>query len=338
MNEDKSFTSSTYQDSLEKAGQNAAIFDSFIKAKSVIDKHEHPLCCVSGGKDSDIVLDLIMRVDEARKTQFVWFNTGVEYEATKRQLTYLEEKYGIQIDRASPIKTVPISCKEFGQPFLSKFVSYMISLLQKHGFQWEDEPYEILCEKYSKCKSALAWWTNQRDVEGFGFSMFNIDYNKYLKEFMVQNPPTFRVSDKCCRYAKKDVSKHYVKNGNFDLVILGIRKAEGGIRAASYKNCFTNNEGNREANQYRPLFWYKDEDEKEYDDIFGVTHSDCYEVYGLRRTGCAGCPYNKKVIEELNAIEPYEPQMVKAANHIFKDSYEYTRQYREFVELMKNKS
>lgn len=41
------------------------------------------------------------------------------------------------------------------------------------------------------------------NVEVFKNSMFNISYNKYLKEFIIQNPPDFRISKKCCTYAKK---------------------------------------------------------------------------------------------------------------------------------------
>lgn len=50
----------------------------------------------------------------------------------------------------------------------------------------------------------------------------------------------------------------------------------------------------------------------------------------MTRTGCAGCPFGSKFEEELEIIEKYEPKLHKAINNIFKDSYEYTRQYREF--------
>ena len=36
-------------------------------------------------------------------------------------------------------------------------------------------------------------------------------------------------------------------------------------------------------------------------------------------------------------MEQYEPKLAKAAKNIFKDSYEYTRRYRQFVEEMKRK-
>ena len=35
--------------------------------------------------------------------------------------------------------------------------------------------------------------------------------------------------------------------------------------------------------------------------------------------------------EELKIIHDHEPNLFKAVNNIFKDSYSYTREYKEFV-------
>ena len=66
----------------------------------------------------------------------------------------------------------------------------MISRLQKHNFKWEDKPYDALVKEYPKCKCALKWWCNNNA------SRFNISRNKYLKEFILHNPPTFKISNK----------------------------------------------------------------------------------------------------------------------------------------------
>ena len=55
--------------------------------------------------------------------------------------------------------------------------------------------------------------------------------------------------------------------------------------------------------------------------------SDAYEVYGLTRTGCCGCPISHKAVEDLEKIRPYEPNVVKAAWNIFGKSYEYRAKY-----------
>lgn len=319
---------------LEKADGNFAIFDSVAKAHSVLSRYDSIACSISGGKDSDIMLDLISKIDKDRKVRYIWFDTGLEYQATKDHLKYLEEKYHIEIERIKAIKPIPLSCSEYGQPFLSKFVSDMISRLQRHGFTWEDKPIEQLLAEYPKAQGAINWWCNGRNKPGFKTSIFNINYHKYLKEFMIENPPWFKISSKCCTYAKKEVSAQFIKDNYIDLMIIGVRKAEKGIRSASYKTCFTARED--ECDQYRPLFWYSDKDEVYYDELFDIQHSDCYTKYGMTRTGCVGCPFNRKLLDELSIIEEHEPKMLKVVSHVFKDSYEYTRMFREYVQKRKN--
>ena len=211
----------------------------------------------------------------------------------------------------------------------------MIYRLQFNGFKWEDKSFKDLCEEYPTCKGALTWWCNARDTTGFRNSMFNIDYHYGLKEFLISNPPQFNISDKCCRYAKKDVAHKSIRYYKADLSIVGIRKAEGGIRAASYKSCFDNVEGS--ADIYRPLFWYRDSDKFDYENFCHILHSDCYSKYELLRTGCAGCPFGKDFEFELEVIKAHEPKLYVAVNNIFKESYEYTKQYRQFVHEFKMK-
>ena len=45
--------------------------------------------------------------------------------------------------------------------------------------------------------------------------------------------------------------------------------------------------------------------------------------------------FSKHMTEELATIEEYEPNLYKAAVHIFGKSYEYTAKYRAFVKEMK---
>ncbi len=208
----------------------------------------------------------------------------------------------------------------------------MIERLQRHEFKFEDKPFDVLEKDYPGCKSALQWWCNSNG-EG---SRFNIAYNKWLKEFIIANPPTFKISPKCCNYAKKSVAHKYVKDNQIDLSIYGVRKSEGGLRATMYDGCFS--EGDFGCAEYRPLFWYKDQDRKEYEEYYGIVHSECYTEYGLKRTGCAGCPFGRDFEFELSVIEKYEPKLLKAVNNIFADSYEYTRKYRQFVREMNERS
>lgn len=184
----------TIEELLQGCPVNSIIGDNLIRAWSKINssKYLYILCSISGGSDSDDMLDIVYRCDKSNKVKYVWFDTGLEYSATKEHLEYLENKYDITIDSYKAIKPIPLSCKRYGQPFLSKQVSEFIQRLQKHNFQWEDEDFDTLYKKYPKCKSALEWWCG---IKGNG-SQFNITHNKWLKEFMIENPPTFKISNK----------------------------------------------------------------------------------------------------------------------------------------------
>lgn len=151
----------------------------------------------------------------------------------------------------------------------------------------------------------------------------------------MSNPPTFNISSKCCYYAKKGVGKQLEKKYNADLTIIGVRQAEGGIRATAYKNCYSIN--NDKIDTYRPIFWYKDDTKERYEVKFNIIHSACYTKYGFKRTGCSCCPYARNLEDELEVTRIYEPNLYKAVCNVFKDSYEYTRKYREFVQIMKLK-
>lgn len=326
---------------LDSCPKNQIIGDNLVRAWSKInsDKYEKIVCTISGGSDSDIMLDIVWKCDQGDKIEYVWFDTGLEYQATKDHLKYLESKYGIKVKTFKATIPIPLSCIRYGQPFISKNVSEMINRLQMHNFQWEDEPLDVLLSKYCEwnknkndwigCKGALMWWCNaNKSIQ------FNINYNKYLKEFMVQNPPWFKISSKCCKYGKKNVIHKLVSSENYDLNVYGVRRSERGIRSSSYKNCFDEAE---KCDNYRPLFWYTNEDKVDYEVNYGIEHSKCYTEYGLTRTGCSGCPFGRDFEQELEIIERHEPKLYKAVNNIFGDSYKYTRRYRQFRKEMEEK-
>ena len=145
---------------------------------------------VSGGADSDIMIDMIERIGyPLSQVEYVFFNTGMEFQATIRHLNFLEQKYGIEIKRFKAKVPVPLGVQKYGAPFLAKKVSQNISRLQKHNFRWEDRPFEELYKEYPYCKSALRWWCNGWSEN----SSQNIKRYKYLKDFMVENPPDFLI-------------------------------------------------------------------------------------------------------------------------------------------------
>lgn len=58
-------------------------------------KYQKIVCSISGGSDSDVMLDIVWRCDKDNKVTCVWFDTGLEYQATKDHLKYLEKGYWV---------------------------------------------------------------------------------------------------------------------------------------------------------------------------------------------------------------------------------------------------
>lgn len=312
---------------------NEQVAKSFLRANAILDTHKRIQVAISGGADSDCMLDIIEKVKtEKNELHYVFFNTGVEYQATLKHLDYLETKYKIKIDRIKAEKPIPQCIHEYGIPFLSKYVSGMIEPLQKAGFKFEDKPYEELLEEYKgkNLNSYLKWWCNLYGTDDkFYTCMNNIAYYPMLKEFLVSSPPQFRISAKCCTYAKKHPAKRLAKETQCDLVCTGIRKSEGGVRAMAYKSCFVDSNDNS-ADKYMPLFWWHDNDKKYYEEKFDIKHSDCYEKYGFTRTGCVGCPFAYDIEDNLERIKMFEPKLYKACINMFNASYEYKREFKKF--------
>lgn len=310
------------------------ILDSFVKMDSILnsDKYKRVFVSISAGADSDVVLDMVMRACEDKsKLVFGFFFTGLEYECSLSHLKKLEEKYGINIQIYRPETPIPLAVNKYGIPFLSKQVSEFLMRLQKHNFDFVNDgrkSYEDLVVKYPRCQSAVAWWSDINKC-----ASFNVSYHSYLKDFIIENPPTFKISNKCCDLAKKKVAHRVYEEEGFDLYLTGIRRAEKGVRQVKYKSCFDSKDN--KASHYRPIFWYSDEDRLEYEKMFNVHHSDLYEVRGYVRSGCCSCPYSQNYKFELEQTLKYEPKLYKAAINLFGPAYEYTEQYHKYREQKK---
>lgn len=283
--------------------------------------HNSICVSVSGGSDSDVIVHLIAKhfPEYLSKIHFVFADTGVEYQATYEHLDYLKRRYGIEIEtvRGMPI---PIAVRTYGIPFISKRVSDYLGRLLKKGFNFEENPFY---EDYKGCRVGLRWWKNDFGEK----SRFNIERNRGLKEFLINKKPNIAISCKCCEVSKKEPLKKFQKKVKADLIITGERKSEGGSRAGAHKSCFETNKG---IDRYMPLWFWDNETKEYYKAKEGIVNSDCYEVYGMRRTGCVGCPFSLKRAEELEIIQKYEPKLYKACMNIFGESYRLTDEYNAF--------
>lgn len=329
-----------------------ADFDSqrkFETIKSIIAKRlvEYPkaICSYSGGSDSDILLHLIETVRaffELPPVEYCFFNTGLEMSATKRHVKDVEKLYDVKIPFLRPKKNIIQSAREYGQPFISKIVSSGLEGVQKKGIPLsvaveyavaEDKIAKRaeLRERFPKCESIINFLCGcNTSGEPRPDIQLVIGSTKYLLDFITENPIPFKVSCKCCDHCKKQPAHRVQKP--YDMVITGERRDEGGMRSVPRKDntslCFTEQADGKY--RLKPLFYVSDADKQWYKDYHRIRYSDAYEVYGLERTGCGGCPISYRAVDDLEKIRPYEPNLVKAAWNIFGDSYRYRQQYNEY--------
>lgn len=324
----------------------------FMAIESIIAKRliEHPnaVCSYSGGSDSDILLHLVERVRkmfDLPKIDYAFFNTGLEMEATKRHVREVSEQYGIDIKIIRPEKNIVRAVREYGIPFVSKIMSKSLEGAQKKGIplsiadeyaQAEDKAAkrQELKRRYPKCEYTINFLCGCNSAgEQRSNTQLVIGSNKYMLDFIRENPIPFQVSNKCCDICKKQPAHKLQKD--YDIVITGERRDEGGIRSVSRKDCtsmcFT--ESGDGKFRLRPLYYVSDADKEWYKERYGIRYSDAYEVYGLKRTGCCGCSISARAAEDLEKIRPYEPNLVKAAWNVFGPSYLYRQQYNEYKRM-----
>ena len=323
----------------------------FQAIQSIVGKRlvEHPnaICSYSGGADSDILIDVIERARklfELPPVKYVFFNTGLEMKATKDHVKATAEKYGVEIETVRPKVNIVQATRKYGIPFVSKIMSAGLSEWQKKGIpltiadeyaEAEDkaEKRRELRERYPRCESVINFLCccNAAGEPRPNIQLV-INSSRYMLDFIKKFPPTFPISAKCCDYCKKQVAHSVQKD--FEMIITGERRDEGGMRSvprqgeANSAMCFAETS----SGQYRlrPLYYVSDKDKAWYKDYYGIRYSDAYEVYGLTRTGCCGCPISYKAVEDLELIRPYEPNLVRAAWNVFGASYTYRQEYNEY--------
>lgn len=347
-NENGEYRSRVYED--RPAYADFAAPQKFLAIQGIIIRRlkEHPnaICSYSGGSDSDILLDMIETARKAMpslpKVKYVFFNTGLEMKATKDHVKAQAEKYGVEIETVRPKVNIVQATRKYGQPFVSKIMSAGLDEWQKKNIplsiadeydEAEDKAAKRkeLKERYPGCESVINFLCccNSSGEPRPNIQLV-INSSKYMKEFIKECPPDFKISARCCDYCKKQVAHRVQKD--YEMVITGERRDEGGMRSVPRKDntalCFT--ETANGSYRLRPLYYVSDEDKEWYKETYGLKYSDAYEVYGMKRTGCCGCPISYRATEDLELIKPHEPNLVKAAWNVFGDSYRYRKKYYEF--------
>ena len=70
-----------------------------------------------------------------------------------------------------------------------------------------------------------------------------------------------------------------------------------------------------------PIIDWTDEDVENFIQKYNVPLSKAYTEYGLKRTGCMGCPFARDIQSNLKTLWDHEPNRYKASMFFFKDVY-----------------
>ena len=244
----------------------------------------------SGGKDSHFLYWFIKKYLKRDDIKIVGINTYMEHhEILKRILK--------NSDKVLMSKIKPFEIKEkYGSPCFSKIQDEFIDRYQRG----------------SRCKSLVD------RVNGYNFigadgkehrSSFQL--SKKAKELLLSGQ-LHRVSNKCCKYLKKDVARKFEKETGLK-PILGIRQSEGMMRKSQYKSCFT------KTGTFTPIHDLTDE---LLEKIILKYNIEVPEVYNhIKRTGCMGCPYGHYKGDTEKELSLINENQKKFVCEYFKESY-----------------
>lgn len=245
----------------------------------------------SGGKDSHFLYWFIKEYLHRDDIKIVGINTYMEHHEILARI--LKNSDIVLIPKLKPFE---IKAK-YGSPCFSKIQDEFIDRYQRG----------------SRCKSLMD------RVQGYNFigedgkkhsSSFQL--NKKARELLLSGR-LHRVSNKCCKYLKKDVARAFEKETGLK-PILAIRSSEGMLRRSKFKSCFT------KEMHFTPLHDLSDE---LLDKIYKKYNIEIPKVYEhINRTGCMGCPYGHYKGDTEKELKLLNDRQYKFVVEYFKESYE----------------
>ena len=122
------FKAQSLDELLSTCPVNQIIGDNLVRAWSKINspKYKKIVCSISGGSDSDVMLDIVWRCDKDNKVEYVWFDTGLEYPEIRQ---FVKTFDNVTILR--PKKSFKEVINDYGYPIISKEVSECVDQARK---------------------------------------------------------------------------------------------------------------------------------------------------------------------------------------------------------------
>lgn len=226
----------------------------------------HVYISYSGGKDSEVLLDIARQLYPNIKAVFI--NTGQEYPETIKQVLF-RKKQGYNIDIITPKMRYKDIIKKYGYPCISKEQALYIE--------------DIRTTKSEKMKK----------LRLFGRDNGSYKLSEKWKYLLNEN---LKISPKCCTILKKNPIKIFEKETERKGIV-GTMASESSNRLNSYLKTGCNSfESNRPMS--RPLGFWREEDIWNYINTNNLKISEMYTIYGAERTGCYGCLFGCHLEEQ----------------------------------------
>ena len=274
------------------------LFDRLQVIKDTITKYgeENFYLSFSGGKDSTLLSWLIDEALPGNKIPRVFINTGIEYLMIVdfvKELAAKDDRFVI-IQPSKPIKKI---LEEYGYPFKSKEHSTKL-----HEWQQGNRDTKSI-KKY---------------ISGAPFQCPDILLYQFSDNF------DLKVSQFCCHKLKKEPAKKWAKENKKSITITGMRREEGGQRTTL--GCILTDK-NGKVVKFHPLAVVSDEWEDWLIEKEKIALCPLYlHPYNFKRTGCAGCPFNLHLQEQLETMSMFLPAERRRCEIIWKKVYdEYRR-------------
>ena len=274
------------------------LFDRLQVIRDTITKYgeENFYLSFSGGKDSTLLSWLIDKALPGNKIPRVFINTGIEYLMIAdfvKELASKDERFVI-IQPSKPIKKI---LEEYGYPFKSKEHSTKLH-------EWQRGHRETKSMK--------------RYLSGISFQCPDILLYQFSDDFNIN------ISPFCCHKLKKEPAKKWAKENKKPITITGMRREEGGQRTTL--SCILTDK-NGKVIKFHPLTVVSDEWEDWLIEKENISLCSLYrQPYNFKRTGCAGCPFNIHLQEQLEIMSAYLPNERRRCEIIWKKVYdEYRR-------------
>lgn len=237
----------------------------------------------SGGKDSTVLRDIALSVDE--DIPVVFSNTGLEYPEI---VTFV--KCFPNVDIVKPEKSFYWVIKNEGYPVISKIISRGIRLLKENS------------ETTPNIRNLYLTGNNRLGYKTKGFKI----PTKWL--YLINSP--FKISEKCCFWLKKKPLLMYQKEHKTKR-IMGMMYSDSPIRAM--KLC---NYGINSFDYSNPLAFWNEQDilryiydrNIPYCNIYGKIEKNNgkYTNTGVKRTGCMFCMFGCHLEKSPNRFEQME--------------------------------